>query len=41
MKNYKEPEEENDQDSTDDDYPSFDFDNPIIKGEDDIPDVKS
>jgi|AntRauTorckE6833_2_1112554.scaffolds.fasta_scaffold00433_19 hypothetical protein len=33
-------EYENPIDSTDDDYPGFDLDDPIVKGEDDIPDAK-
>ena len=39
MKSYKEPEEEEEQDSTQDDYPGFDFDDPIVKGEDEFPDA--
>ena len=39
MKLYKDPEEE-EQETTDDDYPAFDFDDPIVKGDQDIIDIR-
>lgn len=39
MRTYRDPEEE-EQDTSDNDYPGFDLDDPIVKGDQDLPDIK-